>query len=234
MQNKLMSNSLADAQSMMKDLKTTGDWQEGSNYRQAAKDLWEKLAPKYFWLDWFVVVGCGDIFGGKLATYREQPNDNERGSHFFNNEKCNKTTETMTILIGWRSRDIKTPPYNSQKQLDYNVLFKSPDRAQMFLDGSTGPARGGGQLGKQNLDKNSGGSIFPSMLTITQSNAPKGSLAWLCQDRVPFSAYWNPENNINVVVACSHPQMFPTEVMDGLRKVNNLKMVDHISWLWFY
>lgn len=271
-----MSNSEADAKSMMKDLKTTGDWREGSNYRQAAKDLWEKLAPKYFWLDWFVVVGCGDIFEGKLGTYREQPNK-ERGSHFFNNEKCNKTTETMTILIGWRSRDIKIPPYTSQKQLDYNVLFKSPDRAQMFLNGSMGPERtvnfnerkvnykGGIPIAElKNKNFREGGIIKDlnnyrysieyspdgSKMTVNllsrdlddrywtfvyyRCDAPTGSLAWLCQDRVPFSAYWNPENNINVIVACSHPQMFPTEVMDGLRKVNNLKMVDHISWLWFY
>jgi hypothetical protein len=65
-------------------------------------------------------------------------------------------------------------------------------------------------------------------------NAPKGSLAWLCQDRVPFSAYWNPENDINVVVACPNEKMFSPEVIAGLKKVNNLKVVDQISWLWFY
>jgi len=127
----------------------------------------------------------------------------------------------ITAVLNWG-----IPEKPTQKQLDYSVLLNSSNRPQMFLDGSFGPARKIFFLGKPIIEKNSGDSKFGVMFA--------GSLAWLCEDRVPFSAYWNPENDINVVVACSHPRMFPTEVMDGLKKVNNLKMVDHISWLWFY
>ena len=138
---KFMPNSLADAKSMMKDLKTTGDWHEGRNYRQAAKILGKNWLLSIFgWIGLLLWV-VATSFRASWVPIESSQTITSEGSHFFNNEKCNKTTETMTILIGWRSRDIKIPPYTSQKQLDYNVLSKSSDRAQMFLNGSMGPER---------------------------------------------------------------------------------------------
>ena len=113
--DEFMDYSLAGAKSMMKDLSLTGDGNDPRSYDKAAKDLWEKLAHKYIWLDWFVVVGCADTYneytndrGSRwLSVFRDgwDESDKERGSYFFPNEPCNNNNTILTILIGWRSAD---------------------------------------------------------------------------------------------------------------------------------
>ena len=110
-------------------------------------------------------------------------------------------------------------------------------RPQVFYDHSVGASDGGRYIGiktevfRAKTPWKDGVKYFPQFLL---PEAPKGSLAWLCEDNVPYSAYWDPKKDMNVVFVCSNQEWFPPEVMKRLRKTKNFKGIRDISWLWFY